>query len=126
MPLHCTSGVVATWLTARVDPVSGVSWPDLHRAADRSNLEGLKELGLVQGSIEAMMDVYLGALFMPHGTNPDQSFSPDTGTLCPSCPCLTLALMSKPAKHACLGGMGRNTFADSGVVSCRLGAYAGH
>ena len=47
--------------------IAGVSWPEMHRLADRLNLEALRDLGLVRGDIDAMMAVFLGSLFMPHG-----------------------------------------------------------
>jgi Xaa-Pro dipeptidase len=47
----------------------GVLWPDMHRLADRSNLEGLRRLGLLQGEIDEMMEHDIGALFMPHGAS---------------------------------------------------------
>ena len=39
----------------------------MHLLADRVQLEELKVLGIVQGDIEEMMKVRLGAVFMPHG-----------------------------------------------------------
>lgn len=45
----------------------GVSWVDMHRLAERVQLEELAKLGLVQGDIDEMMKVRLGAVFMPHG-----------------------------------------------------------
>lgn len=45
----------------------GVSWVEMHLLAERTQLEHLKEAGLVQGDIDEMMKVRLGALFMPHG-----------------------------------------------------------
>lgn len=45
----------------------GVSWLDMHLLAERTQLEHLKTAGLVQGDIDEMMNVRLGALFMPHG-----------------------------------------------------------
>lgn len=45
----------------------GVKWTDMHLLADRVQLEELKVLGIVQGDIEEMMKVRLGAVFMPHG-----------------------------------------------------------
>ena len=46
---------------------SGVSWVDMHLLADRVQLEELKKLGLIQGDVDEMMKVRLGAVFMPHG-----------------------------------------------------------
>lgn len=45
----------------------GVSWPDMHRLAERTFLEELRTAGLLQGDIDQMMNVRLGAVFMPHG-----------------------------------------------------------
>lgn len=45
----------------------GVSWVDMHRLADRVHLEELKAAGLLQGEVEDMIKVNLGAIFMPHG-----------------------------------------------------------
>ena len=40
---------------------------DLHKLAERVTLEALKKMGVVQGDVDAMMAVRLGAIFMPHG-----------------------------------------------------------
>jgi len=45
----------------------GVSWVDMHLLADRVHLEELVKIGLIQGDVDEMMKVRLGALFMPHG-----------------------------------------------------------
>ncbi|XP_072373863.1 xaa-Pro dipeptidase isoform X4 [Scyliorhinus torazame] len=45
----------------------GVSWPDMHRLAERVQLEELTRIGILQGNVADMMKVYLGAIFMPHG-----------------------------------------------------------
>src|SRR4051794_23164419 len=45
----------------------GVSWVDLHKLAESCILETLKENGVLQGEVEAMMEARLGAVFMPHG-----------------------------------------------------------
>lgn len=39
----------------------------MHRLADRIHLEELKAGGLLQGNVEDMLKVHLGAVFMPHG-----------------------------------------------------------
>lgn len=39
----------------------------MHLLADHIQLEELKKLGILQGDVEEMMKVRLGALFMPHG-----------------------------------------------------------
>lgn len=51
----------------------GVSWVDMHRDAEREILKGLITCGVliadgdVDSVIESMLDVDLGAIFMPHG-----------------------------------------------------------
>ncbi|KAF3832306.1 hypothetical protein F7725_025971, partial [Dissostichus mawsoni] len=45
----------------------GVKWTEMHRLADRVHLEELLRLGLLSGTVDAMMEVHLGAVFMPHG-----------------------------------------------------------
>lgn len=39
----------------------------MHRLADRIHLEELTRIGLLHGSVDAMLQVHLGAVFMPHG-----------------------------------------------------------
>lgn len=39
----------------------------MHRLADRIHLEELARIGLLTGSVDAMVQVHLGAVFMPHG-----------------------------------------------------------
>ena len=46
---------------------TGVSWVDMHKLAERVELEELKKAGLLHGEVEEMMKVRLGAVFMPHG-----------------------------------------------------------
>lgn len=46
----------------------GTSWPDMHRLAERRILEGLLKGGLLQnGTVDEMVAVNLGSVFMPHG-----------------------------------------------------------
>eukprot|EP00070_Physeter_catodon_P026600 XP_028333494.1 xaa-Pro dipeptidase isoform X2 [Physeter catodon] len=45
----------------------GVWWPDMHRLADRIHLEELTHIGVLTGSVDAMVQAHLGAVFMPHG-----------------------------------------------------------
>uniref|UniRef100_A0A671RBB5 Xaa-Pro dipeptidase n=1 Tax=Sinocyclocheilus anshuiensis TaxID=1608454 RepID=A0A671RBB5_9TELE len=45
----------------------GVKWTDMHRLADRVHLEELLKMGILRGSVEEMLKVHLGAVFMPHG-----------------------------------------------------------
>uniref|UniRef100_A0AAQ5ZFF0 Xaa-Pro dipeptidase n=1 Tax=Amphiprion ocellaris TaxID=80972 RepID=A0AAQ5ZFF0_AMPOC len=45
----------------------GVKWTDMHRLADRVHLEELVKIGILHGSVEDMLKVHLGSVFMPHG-----------------------------------------------------------
>uniref|UniRef100_A0A7N9B1D1 Xaa-Pro dipeptidase n=1 Tax=Mastacembelus armatus TaxID=205130 RepID=A0A7N9B1D1_9TELE len=45
----------------------GVKWTDMHRLADRIHLEELVKIGILHGSVEDMLKVHLGSVFMPHG-----------------------------------------------------------
>ena len=45
----------------------GVSWPDMHRLAERVVVQHLQQLGILTGSIDELMAAHLGAVFMPHG-----------------------------------------------------------
>lgn len=46
----------------------GVSWPDMHKLANREMLTELLEHGLLQGTVDQMMAVNLaGRVFQPHG-----------------------------------------------------------
>lgn len=45
----------------------GSDWTEMHLLAERVLLEGLKELGLVQGDVQEMQDKRIGFIFMPHG-----------------------------------------------------------
>lgn len=39
----------------------------MHRLADRIHLEELAHIGILSGSVDAMLQAHLGAVFMPHG-----------------------------------------------------------
>uniref|UniRef100_A0A6Q2Y3C5 Xaa-Pro dipeptidase n=1 Tax=Esox lucius TaxID=8010 RepID=A0A6Q2Y3C5_ESOLU len=45
----------------------GVKWTEMHRLADRVHLEELLKIGILRGSVEDMMKVHMGSVFMPHG-----------------------------------------------------------
>lgn len=45
----------------------GVAYRDVHLAANRVLLDGLKSVGLVRGSVDDMVAEGTGGLFMPHG-----------------------------------------------------------
>jgi len=46
---------------------AGVSWPDMHRLADRTICTHLKQHGFLKGDVDEMMKHFIGSLFMPHG-----------------------------------------------------------
>lgn len=39
----------------------------MHKLAERTILEGLKDGGLLTGSLDEMLEKSVGAVFMPHG-----------------------------------------------------------
>ncbi|XP_006648470.1 xaa-Pro dipeptidase [Oryza brachyantha] len=45
----------------------GVNWMDMHKLAEQTILESLKNEGIVHGDVTDMMAQRLGAVFMPHG-----------------------------------------------------------
>ncbi len=45
----------------------GVSWFDMHRLTQRVIAEGLRDLGLLRGSVDELVAHHVPALFMPHG-----------------------------------------------------------
>ena len=45
----------------------GVSWPAMHRLAEKVILEHLLKIGLVKGSLEDLQKHYVANVFMPHG-----------------------------------------------------------
>lgn len=45
----------------------GVGWIDMHKLAERTILEALKEEGVIEGNVEEMMGERVGAVLMPHG-----------------------------------------------------------
>lgn len=45
----------------------GVDWPEMHLLANRVMLQKLKEGGLLQGNVEAMIEAGLNYVFQPHG-----------------------------------------------------------
>jgi Xaa-Pro dipeptidase len=45
----------------------GVSWPTMHRLADRTICEKFKEYGFLTGEVDDLMKNFIGSLFMPHG-----------------------------------------------------------
>jgi len=58
--------LAAQWGVMRVMK-AGVSWIDMHTLSYRIICEQLKAGGLLQGEVDDMMAVNLGAVFMPHG-----------------------------------------------------------
>jgi Xaa-Pro dipeptidase len=60
--------IVLDALNKSIDNVKpGVKMEDLHMGASRIILHGLKELGVVKGDIDEMMENNIFALFFPHG-----------------------------------------------------------
>lgn len=45
----------------------GVNYRDMHLLGERTTLEGLKELGLVEGDVDEMLQGRVGFVFQPHG-----------------------------------------------------------
>ena len=45
----------------------GVSWPDMHRLAERVVAERLRDIGILKGSLDELLAKHVPALFMPHG-----------------------------------------------------------
>ena len=46
---------------------AGISWVEMQLVAERVILEGLKDLGIVKGDVEEMLEGRIGFIFMPHG-----------------------------------------------------------
>lgn len=53
--------------SVRMMYLTGVKWADMHRLADRVQLECLRDAGLLHGEVDDMIKLHLGAVFMPHG-----------------------------------------------------------
>jgi Xaa-Pro dipeptidase len=45
----------------------GISWPDMHRLAERVIAERLRDIGILKGSMDELLSQHIPALFMPHG-----------------------------------------------------------
>lgn len=45
----------------------GAFYPDLHRAAARDMVDGLKHLGIVRGDLDGLMERHVDHVFFPHG-----------------------------------------------------------
>lgn len=45
----------------------GVTWPDMHTLAETVIMDGLKELGLVKGDTDELIEKRVPFIFMPHG-----------------------------------------------------------
>ena len=45
----------------------GVNWKDMHLLSERVMLTGLKELGLVDGDVDEMIEARVSFIFQPHG-----------------------------------------------------------
>jgi Xaa-Pro dipeptidase len=54
-------------LAVRNNAKIGVSWLELHKLAERKILEGLKNLGMLKGDVDDMLNKRVCYYFMPHG-----------------------------------------------------------
>ena len=45
----------------------GVNWVDMHKLAERTILEGLVRIGILEGDVGEMLEKRIGGLFMRHG-----------------------------------------------------------
>ncbi|MDA9773438.1 aminopeptidase P family protein [Saprospiraceae bacterium] len=45
----------------------GIKYKDIHVSSNKIMLEGMKDLGIVSGDVEEMVQAGVGGLFMPHG-----------------------------------------------------------
>jgi Xaa-Pro dipeptidase len=45
----------------------GISWPDMHRLAERVIAERLRDIGILKGSMDELLERHIPAHFMPHG-----------------------------------------------------------
>ncbi|KAF2360535.1 Aminopeptidase P N-terminal [Trinorchestia longiramus] len=65
----------------------GVKWDDMHALSYRVMLQKLKEGGLLQGDVDAMVEADLGAVFQPHGLGHLLGMDVhDSGGYLPHCP----------------------------------------
>jgi Xaa-Pro dipeptidase len=60
-------GVLAANRAVQQAMKPGISWPDMHRLAVRVIAERLRDVGIIQGSIDELLAAHVPALFMPHG-----------------------------------------------------------
>lgn len=61
------NAVLAAQKAVMAEAKPGVSWPDMHRLAERVILEHLLKLGLVKGSLADLQKNFVANIFMPHG-----------------------------------------------------------
>jgi len=59
--------VLAAQLAVMAAMKPGVHWKDMHGLANRVTCEKLKDLGLLRGEVDEMMEHNIGGLFQPHG-----------------------------------------------------------
>ena len=59
--------VLAANLAVQRTMKPGTPWPDMHRLAERTIVERLKDIGIVKGSMDELLARHVPALFMPHG-----------------------------------------------------------
>lgn len=65
LPARCTAN--DAYYLNHASCVEGVKWTDMHRLADQVHLEELVKIGILKGSVDDMLKVHLGSVFMPHG-----------------------------------------------------------
>jgi len=71
----------------------GVKWSDMHRLADKVHLEELVKIGILHGSVEVMLKVHLGSIFM---------VSPQSGSLMPHERPTSVLITCRPKKEVSL------------------------
>jgi Xaa-Pro dipeptidase len=59
--------VLAANRAVQVAMKPGVAWPDMHRLAVRTLASGLREIGLLKGSVDELVAKHVAGVFMPHG-----------------------------------------------------------
>lgn len=61
------NAVLAANLAVHQNARAGVNWLDMHKLANRTMLEKLREGGLLKGEIDDMMAAGINGVFQPHG-----------------------------------------------------------
>lgn len=61
------NAVLAANMAVQETARDGVSWVDMHKLANRVVLSHLKEIGILKGEINDMMEAGINGIFQPHG-----------------------------------------------------------